>query len=95
VIRKWYKEANSENKVLAAYYGQSTNTVKISCIAKAIEFSVGSVIKEKDIEELNLASPWITVDVKDLERAKALINYETVITMERRDLVTFQSITNR
>lgn len=89
VIRKWYKEANGENKILAAYCGQSTNMVKISCIVEAIEFSVGSVIKEKDIEELNPVSPWIAMDVKDLKRAKALISYGAIITMKRRDPVTF------
>jgi len=62
---------------------------------KAIEFSISSIIKKKNIKKLNPASPWITMNVKDPEKAKALIKYRVVMTIEREDLVTFQSITNR
>jgi len=94
-IKKWYREANGENKVLAIYYGQSTNAVKTSHIIEAIKFSLNSTIKEEDIEELNPVSPWIAVDVKDPRKAKALILYRAVMTMERDDLVTFRFITNK
>ena len=95
MIKKWYREANSENKVLAAYCSQLTNIVKTSCIIKAIKFSLNSTVKEEDIKELNPVSPWITIDVKDPRKAKALILYGTVMTIERGDLVTFRSITNK
>jgi len=94
-IKKWYKESNSEQKVLAAYCSQSTNAVKTSCIVEAIDFSINSAIKEEDIEELNPVSPWITVNVKDSDKAKALIKYRAVMTLEGGDLVTFWPITNR
>jgi len=57
VIKKWYKKSNGEQKVLAAYCGQSTNAVKTSCIMEAIDFSINSAIKEEDIKELNPGSP--------------------------------------
>ena len=95
MIKKWYRKANSENKVLAAYCSQSMNAVKTSRIIEAIEFSLNSTIKEEDIEELNLVSSWIAINVKDPRKAKALISYRTVMTMERGDLVTFRSITNK
>ena len=94
-IKKWYKKANGESKVLAVYCGQSMNTVKTSCIMEAIKSSLNSTVKEEDIEELNPASPWIAVNVKDLAKAKILISCGAVMTMERGDLVTFKSITNR
>jgi len=94
-IKKWYKKANGESKVLAAYCGQSTNAVKTSHIMEAIEFSLNSTVKEENIEELNPVSPWITVNVKDPAKAKTLISYGAVMTMERGDLVTFRSITQR
>ena len=94
-IKKWYKEANSESKVLATYCNQSTNAVKTSHIMEAIEFFLNSTVKEEDIEELNLASPWIAINVKDPAKAKTLISYRAVMTMERGDLVTFRSITQR
>jgi len=62
---------------------------------EAIKFSLNSTVKEEDIEELNLASSWIAIDVKDLAKAKALLSYGAVITLERGDLVTFRSITKK
>ena len=62
---------------------------------EAIKFSLNSTVKEEDIEELNLASSWIAVDIKDLAKAKALLSYGAVITLERGDLVTFRSITKK
>jgi len=94
-IKKWYREANGENKVLATYCSQSTNAVKTSHIIEAIEFSLNNTIKKENIEKLNPASPWITIDIKDPRKAKALISYGAVMTMERGDLVIFRSITNR
>jgi len=94
-MKKWYRESNGKKKVLAIYCGQSTNAAKISRIVKAIDLLINGTIKEKDIEELNPVSLWITVNVKDSEKAKALIKYKTVMTMEKENLVIFQSITNR
>ena len=62
---------------------------------EAIKFSLNSTVKEEDIEELNPASSWIAIDVKDLAKAKALLSYGAVITLERGDLVTFRSITKK
>jgi len=55
MIKKWYRRSNGKNKVLAVYYGQSTNVAKISHIVEAIKFTTNCIIKEEDIEGLNLA----------------------------------------
>jgi len=94
-MKKWYRKSNGKKKVLTIYCSQSTNAAKISYIVKAIDLLINGAIKEEDIEELNPVGLWITVNVKNSEKAKALIKYRTVITIEKEDLVTFQSITNR
>jgi len=61
---------------------------------EAIKFITDYIIKEEDIEDLDTISPWITVNVKDLAKAKELIKYRAVMIMKRGDLVMFQAITN-
>jgi len=61
---------------------------------EAIKFITDYIIKEENIEDLDTISPWITVNVKDLEKAKELIKYRAVMIMKRGDLVMFQAITN-